>query len=425
MSESISTLLEKVPIPQMFQIQQDFERPRIEPARIPFIISDLYREKQLAESIRPGMRIAITAGSRGIANVALITKSIVNLVKDCGAEPFVVPAMGSHGGATAEGQLEVLAGYGITKESMNCPILSSMEVVKIGVNDKGMDVFIDKHAAGADGIIVSCRIKPHTCFRGPYESGIMKMMTIGLGKQAGAEICHSAGFKYMAEYVPLFGRTILKNAPILFAVAALENAFDETSEIAVLRREEIEPLEPEYLEKARRLLPKIAFDECDVLICDVIGKNFSGSGMDPNITGTFPTPYASGGIKSQRVAVLDLSGESHGNGMGAGSAHASTQRLFKKFKFDKTYANAITSTVVENARLPCIFDNDREAIQFCLRTCNEIDMKSPKVIRIKNTMELEYIWVSKAYWEQAKNMPGVRVVSKPMPMHFDRNGNLF
>ena len=210
----VSDMVKETYVPKMFRVKQIFPRPKIETEAIPEIIRNLLSDEKFASRVKPGMRIAITAGSRGIANVALTTKCIADFVKSQGAYPFVVPAMGSHGGATAEGQKEILAGYGITEEYMKCPIISSMEVKKIGVNEEGRDVFIDKNAAEADGIILGCRIKPHTAFRGPYESGMMKMMAIGLGKQYGAEMCHEQGFKNMAKNVPMFGKCIIKNAPI-------------------------------------------------------------------------------------------------------------------------------------------------------------------------------------------------------------------
>ena len=310
----VAELVSDQKLPKMFRIRQKFPRERILPEDIPGVIEKLLAEEKFISQVKPGMRIAITAGSRGVANVALITKCIADFVKKAGADPFVVPAMGSHGGATAEGQREILASYGIVEEYIGCPILSSMEVKKIGVNEEGMDVYIDRYAAEADGIIVSCRIKPHTAFRGPYESGIMKMMTIGLGKQHGAEVCHAAGFKHMAKYVPMFGKAILENAPVLFAVASIENAYDETAKLVAVHADEVVEKEPPLLKEAFDKMPRILVDECDVLVVDQIGKNFSGDGMDPNITGTFCTPYATGGIKSQRVCVLDLSPETHGNG---------------------------------------------------------------------------------------------------------------
>lgn len=274
----VSKLVSDIQLPKMFRVRQHFPRPKIEVDKIPDIIASLLSEDKFSSQIKPGMRIAITAGSRGVANVALITKCIADFVKLKGASPFIVPAMGSHGGATAEGQREILAGYGIVEEYVGCPIVSSMEVKKIGQTEDGRDVFIDKNAAEADGIIISCRIKPHTAFRGPYESGIMKMMAIGLGKQHGAEVCHAEGFKNMAKNVPLFGQAILKYAPVLFAVATIENAFDETCKLIAINADEVAEKEPPLLKEAFTYMPRILVDECDVLVVDQIGKNFSGDG---------------------------------------------------------------------------------------------------------------------------------------------------
>lgn len=424
MESVTSRLLEHVPIPKMFQVRQIFSDKKICREEIPGIIRSRLMEKSFSDQIKPGMRIAITVGSRQIANIITITKTIVDFVKEKGASPFIVASMGSHGGATAEGQREILKNFGITEASMGCPVKCDMAVVKIGVNEEGMDVLIGKDAAEADGIIINCRIKPHTCFRGPYESGIMKMMTIGLGKQAGAEICHEAGFGQMAKYIPMFGKAILNHANILFSVAVLENAYDETAKIVVLNHDEIEEEEPKLLEEAKSLLPRIQVPECDVLICDVIGKNFSGSGMDPNITGTFVTPYASGGLKSQRVAVLDLSKESHHSGCGMGMAHATTRRFFDKLDFDLTYPNLITSTVIENARIPMVLKNDKEAIQVCIRTCTGIDKKNIRIVRIANSLKIEHIMLSEAYYEEAKANPGLVIESEPEALQFDSDGNL-
>ena len=333
--------------------------------------------------------------------------------------------MGSHGGATAEGQKALLAGYGVTEEQVGCPILSSMEVKKIGVNEEGGDVYIDKNAAEADGIILGCRIKPHTAFRGPYESGMMKMMAIGLGKQYGAEVCHEAGFKNMAKNVPLFGKCIIKHAPILFAVPTIENAFDETCRILAVAAEDIAAEEPGLLKEAFSYMPRILVDSCDVLIVDRIGKNFSGDGMDPNITGTFCTPYASGGIESQRVAVLDLSPETHGNGLGIGLASATTKRVFDQLDLAAMYPNAITCTVLTGVRIPLVMESDRETIQVCIKSCNEIDKKNPRVVRIPNSLQLEHIMLSEAYLEEIKGNPNLIVESEPEYLPFDEDGNLW
>ena len=409
----------------MFRVRQKFSHDHIEPERIPQVIAELLSKEKFASRVRPGMRIAITAGSRGIANVALTTKCIADFVKSRGAFPFVVPAMGSHGGATAEGQREILAGYGIVEDYIGCPVVSSMEVKKIGVNDEGGDVYIDKNAAEADGIILGCRVKPHTAFRGPYESGMMKMMAIGLGKQFGAEKCHEAGFKNMAKNVPLYGRCILKNAPVLFGVPVIENAFDETCKITAVAAEDIEREEPELLKEAFSYMPKIRVDSCDVLIVDQIGKNFSGDGMDPNITGTFCTPYATGGIDAQRVAVLDLSPETHGNGIGLGYASATTKRVFNKLDLASMYPNAITCTVLGGVRIPIVMESDRETIQVCIKSCNEIDKSNPRVVRIPNSLHLEHIMLSESYWAEAEANPDIVIESEPEYMPFDEDGNLW
>lgn len=421
----VADLVSDQTIPKMFKVKQVFPRPKIEPEEIPGIIESLLSQEKFSSKVKPGMRIAITAGSRGIANVALTTKCIADFVRSRGAHPFIVPAMGSHGGATAEGQRAILEGYGITEDYVGCPIISSMEVKKIGVNEEGMDVFIDKNAAESDGIILGCRIKPHTAFRGPYESGIMKMMAIGLGKQHGAEVCHEAGFKNMAKYVPMFGRAIIKNAPILFAVPTIENAYDETCKIIAVNADEIIEKEPPLLQEAFANMPRILVDSCDVLVVDQIGKNFSGDGMDPNITGTFCTPYATGGIRSQRVCVLDLSPETHGNGIGLGYSSATTKRVFNQLDLSSMYPNAITCTVLGGVRIPIVMESDREAIQVCIRTCNEIDKKNPRVVRIPNSLHIEHIMLSESYYEEAKNNPNLIIESEPEYLPFDEDGNLW
>ena len=422
-----SKYLENTFIPKMFHVRQEFPRPRINREDIPDIIFNLLNEEKFASRVKPGMRIAITAGSRGIANNDLTTKTIADWVKSRGAKPFIVPAMGSHGGATAEGQAQILAGYGITEERMGCPIISSMETVKIGQTEEEhpRDVFIDKNAYESDGIILGCRIKPHTAFRGPYESGLMKMMAIGLGKQYGAEACHEQGFGQMHKNVPLFGKCIIKNAPILFGVPTIENAYDETCKIVAAAAEDIEKEEPALLKEAFTYMPRILVDSCDVLIVDAIGKNFSGDGMDPNITGTFCTPYASGGIDAQRVAVLNVSPESHGNGIGLGYASATTARVYNQLDLSSMYPNAITCTVLGGVRIPIVLRNDRECIQCCIKSCNMIDKSNPRLVRIPNSLHLQDILLSESYYDEVKNVKGITIMSEPEEMIFDKDGNLF
>jgi hypothetical protein len=424
----VTDLVEKTKIPKMFRVRQIFERPKIKVEEIPGIINNLLSQEKFASRIRPGMRIAITAGSRGVANVALTTKCIADFCKSRGAQPFVVPAMGSHGGATAQGQKDILTGYGVTEEYLGCPVISSMEVKCIGKNDEGGEVYIDKNAAEADGIILGCRIKPHTAFRGPYESGLMKMMAIGLGKQYGAEVCHEAGFQNMHKNVPLFGRAIIKNAPILFGLPTIENAFDETCRIEAVAAEDIEKIEPELLKYAFTQMPRIWIDACDVLVVDQIGKNFSGDGMDPNITGTFCTDCATGGIKAQRVAVLNLSPETHGNGIGLGYSSATTKRVFDQLDLKSMYPNAITCTVLGGVRIPIVMESDKECFQCCIQTCNEIDKAHVRLVRIPNSLHLEHILLSESYWDEVHNNQIYRdklvIESEPEELVFDSNGDL-
>jgi hypothetical protein len=419
----VSDLLKDTEIPKMAKVRQVFTRERVEDVQS--AVQKELRKEEIQKTVRPGMSVAITGGSRGVANIAVILKEIVSFVKSKGAKPFIIPAMGSHGGSTAEGQMEILHSYGITEEFCGCPIKAPMETTKIGYTNENHPVFIDKYAAEAEGIIVVNRIKPHTCFRGPYESGLMKMITIGLGKQKGADVCHQAGFKHMAKLIPLFANKILANCNILFGFATLENPFDETYKVMALTKEEIPQKEPGLLLEAKSLMPRILFDETDVLIVDKIGKNYSGDGMDPNITGTFCTPYASGGIKSQKIVVLDLSDESHGNAAGMGMADISTQRLFEKVDLEKTYPNGLTSTVLTNLKIPVILKSDKEAIQAAIKTCNEVDKKSVAIIRIPNTLQLEYIYISEVLYKKAKTMPGIEILEEPRPIVFNEQGNLW
>src|SRR5690606_34505221 len=293
-----------------------------------------------------------------------------------------------------EGQREVLAHLGVTEESVNCEIRSSMEVIQLGTLPNGLPVYVDKYASEADGIVVINRIKPHTAFRGPVESGIMKMISIGLGKQQGAEACHQLGFKYMAENVPAMAKMIMEKKPVLFGVASIENAFDKVAYIEALTTEEIISQEPALQEKAKSLLPKLFFDQIDVLVIDQIGKNISGDGMDPNITGRYPTPYAHGGPDVTKMVVLDLTPQTEGNANGVGTADFTTQRLVDKMDKEATYANGLTSTVVGQTHISTTLPNDRMAIQAAIKSCNILDFTKVKMVRIKNTLQISEIEVS-------------------------------
>ena len=340
--QGFESYLSEITLPRFYKARQHFDPACIQREEISVVVKEELDRIRLSAKIFPGMRIVVTAGSRGIANIDRIILAIVDYLKALQAEPFIIPAMGSHGGGTAEGQRGLLQEYGITEETMGCPLISSMEVTRIGATKDGRDVYIDQAAASADGIVVVGRIKPHTGFRGPFQSGLMKMMAIGLGKQYGARVCHEEGFQRMGYNVEVFGTAVLQNSPVLCGVGILENAFDKTWKIAALDKEEIIAKEPGLLKEAEAHMPRILLPECDVLIVDEIGKNFSGDGMDPNVTGTFATPYASGGIRAERICVLDLSPESHGNGMGSGMASAITKRVFDQLDLTTMYLNGFT-----------------------------------------------------------------------------------
>ena len=387
-SQEISNLLKDVKLPKMFHAVQEFKKDRIEPERIPALVYEQLSRPEISRTVKPGMEIAITAGSRGVANVDVITKAIVDFCKEKGAKPFIVPAMGSHGGATPEGQLEVLAGFNITEETMGCPIRSSMETVLLGYSEYGKPVYQDKNAHEADGIILSCRIKPHNAFRGKYESGVLKMLVVGLGKQKGAESVHSDGMDNMARNIPANGRVALENSKILFAIPCVENAYDETALIEAIPTDQIFDREPELLKIAASNMPSILVGEADVLVVNEMGKNYSGTGVDPNISGTWSNDYVSGGLKVKRTCFLDLTDCSHGNANGMGLASVITARMFEKLDLNKIYMNSFTSTVLKSAMMPPVVANDREAIQACIRTANRIDRDHVRMVRIKNTLHI-------------------------------------
>ncbi len=423
---TVSLLLKDVPLPKMFHASQKFSDAHIPREAIGKAIADEINRSGMAERIRPGMRIAITAGSRGIRNVDEITRSVVACVKARGATPFIVPAMGSHGGATAEGQKELLKGYGITEEKMGCEILSSTETVLLGYSELGKPVYMDKNAWESDGVILSCRLKPHNAFRGPIESGPCKMMTVGLGKQKGAEQVHADGMDIIAKNIPAMTKVTLGTGKILFAIPCLENAYDQTLMFEAIAAEKILEREPELLKIAFANMPTILVKEGDVLIVDRVGKNFSGTGVDPNITGTFSTPYAAGGVCVQRTCFLDLTQESHGNSLGVGLASAITRRIFDQIDADAMYTNCITSTVIRSAMIPCVMSTDKEAVQFCIRTCNRINQAHPRVIRIQNSLHIGRVMLSEAYYADvlAGKYPGLTALDVPEDMTFDEEGTL-
>ncbi|MFC4025625.1 lactate racemase domain-containing protein [Oceanobacillus longus] len=417
----LQELLNDIPVPKMAKVNQTFDNTREED-----VIGTLQEQlERVKDTVKPGMEIAVAVGSRGVDRLVDITAVTIKYLHDLGAKPFIVPSMGSHGGATAEGQKAVLEHLGVTEQAVNAEIRSSMEVIKIGELPNGLPVYIDKLASEADGIVVINRVKPHTAFRGPVESGIMKMISIGLGKQKGAEACHQLGFKHMAEHVPAMAKMIMEKMPIIFSVATVENAFDKVAKLEVLLPEEVEDKEVELQKLSKQLLPKLFFDEIDVLVIDEIGKNISGDGMDPNVTGRYPTPYAHGGPDVSKMVVLDVTPESEGNANGVGTADFTTERLVNKMDKHGTYANGLTSTVVGPTHISTTLPNDKMAIQAAVKTCNILDFTKVKLVRIKNTLDIGEIEVSESLLEHVGKHPNLEQSSKLYEFDFNEQGNLF
>lgn len=414
--------MEEVPIPGMCRVRQRFDRDGI--SDVAAVLREKLNDEKLKARIRPGMRVVLTGSSRQIANMPLILKKLAAFVRAQGGEPCIIPAMGSHGGATAEGQKALLEGYGITEDYCGCPILSSMETVRVGQLPDGDEVRMDRFAHEADAVIVVGRIKAHIAFRGTYESGLVKMMAIGMGKRAGADSLHRAGFGKMGERLPLYAKVMFDNCNVIFGVAPIENEFDQTCRIEVIPAEEIFDQEPELLRYAKSRLPRILLPETDVLIVGEIGKNFSGSGMDPNVTGTFGTPYATGGIQKQRVVVLDLSEQTHGNFIGLGMADTTTKRAFEKLDTNAAYFNMLTSTVLCVGKIPMVLEDDKLAIQAALKTLTQVDREHIRMVYLKNTLSLETIMVSEALLEQVRGRDDMEILEQPHPLSFDSEGRL-
>ncbi|WP_144527784.1 lactate racemase domain-containing protein [Peribacillus simplex] len=413
----ISELLREIQLPKMVKVRQKFHTPQI--ADVAGEVKKAIKEAGVLSRINEEDRVAIAVGSRGVADLPTLVRETVAAVKEAGGNPFIVTAMGSHGGATAEGQIDVLLQLGISEESVGAPILSSMEVIKLDELPNGLPVYIDKLAYESDKIIVINRIKPHTAFRGPVESGLMKMITIGLGKQKGAEAAHAYSFKYMAEHVPEMAKISLAKAPIIFGLATIENAYDKPAKIVAVPAEELEEVEPGLLLEAKSMMPKIHFDSIDVLIVNELGKDISGDGMDPNITGNFATPYATGGPDVKRTVVLGLTEKTHGNANGIGMADMTTKAVMNEIEWEKGYANALTSTVTDVVKLPMFLDTQELAVKAAIKTCNAFDLNKVRVVRIKNTLEIGEIWISESMKEEALKNKNIELLSAPEELALD------
>ncbi|MGE7646477.1 lactate racemase domain-containing protein [Peribacillus frigoritolerans] len=413
----ISELLREIQLPKMVQVRQKFRTTKI--ADVAGEVKKAIKEAGVLSRINEEDRVAIAVGSRGVADLPTLVRETVAAVKEAGGNPFIVPAMGSHGGATAEGQIDVLLQLGISEEAVGAPIRSSMEVIKLDELPNGLPVFIDKLAYESDKIIVINRIKPHTAFRGPVESGLMKMITIGLGKQKGAEAAHAYSFKYMAEHVPEMAKVSLSKAPIIFGLASIENAYDKPAKIVAVPAEDLEVVEPGLLLEAKSLMPKIHFDSMDVLIVNELGKDISGDGMDPNITGNFATPYATGGPDVKRTVVLGLTEKTHGNANGIGMADMTTKAVMNEIKWEKGYANALTSTVTDVVKLPMFLETQELAVKAAIKTCNAFDLNKVRIVRIKNTLEIGEIWISESMMEEALKNEDIEILSDPEDLALD------
>lgn len=412
-----------LPLPNMVKVRQKFAAAELRDLHS--VIAGQFSRPEIAQSIRAGARIAVLVGSRGIARIDEIVALTVTELKKRGAAPFLVPAMGSHGGATAAGQIEVLNSLGITEESAGAPIMSSMDTVELGQASSGLPVYFDRHAAKADGIIPIGRVKAHTAFRYRCESGIIKMLTIGAGKQRGADALHSRfsvdGFGALLHAAYL---QVCSKLPVLFGLAIVENAYDRPAIIEAIPQRLIAAKEPELLQQAFALMPKIPFNKFDVLIVDQLGKNISGDGMDPNITGRYAVDIKSH-LDYQRLVALDLTPETHGNALGVGMADITTRKLVEKIDYKKGYMNAFTSKIVlATVKIPMTLDTDREAIAVAMKTCVCVEPGQHKVVRIKNTLAIGEMEISETLLHTAAANDQLEIIGQPVAMRFDAAGNL-
>lgn len=415
--------------PRIIRIRQKF--PVLPPLDVR---ATLMREFDAADvRVTPGARVAVAVGSRGIANLDTIVATVIEWLKRAGAQPFIIPAMGSHGGATAEGQTEVLATYGITAAAMGVPVRASMEVRQIGTSEHGVPVYCSAEAMAADGVVVINRVKPHTDFVSEaLGSGLLKMCVVGLGKRVGAATMHGAAMRIGYEpAIRGIARVIEREAPLLCGVAILENQYHRTAKLAVVRRGEFEAAEAGLLREARGLMPLLPFEEIDLLIVDRLGKNISGAGMDPNVIGRTVHGYTSelgrGGRRApfiRRIFLRDLTPETEGNAIGLGMADVTTSRLVAAMDKRKTYINALTSLTPQTAKIPIHFDTDREALERTLESLSLDDPRAARVVRIASTLEVERLQVSEAMLDEVRGREDLAVVGELREVEFGADGNL-
>ena len=380
--------------PPIARVRQVHDQPEVHD--VPGAVARAIRSSRIASRVKPGASIALTVGSRGIAGIGPIARAAVEALKGLNLHPFVIAAMGSHGGGSAQGQRALLAELGVTEDSVGCPIRSEMETEVIGTNSFGLPIHFDRNALAADGIVLLNRIKPHTSFTGRYESGLLKMLTIGLGKHKGAEQVHKLGLPGLKTLLPEVGAFLLEKTPVVFGVALLENAEERTGRVVGVEPEELLEVEPRLLDEARTLMARLPFDQIDVLLVGELGKNYSGTGLDPNVIGRqrietmpdLPRPVVT------RLAVLDLSTETKGNATGIGLADLTTERLVAAIDPKPMRVNCMTSNFLTRARVPLSLPTDRDVVAACLETCWRIDPAEARMVIIPNTLELAHLWVT-------------------------------
>ena len=408
--------------PKVVKIRQKFPRPRVE--SVERALREQLGRGEISSTIKPGMSVALTAGSRGIAQIDEILRSLVEVLKEMEAEPFIVPAMGSHGGATAEGQLEILESLGITEELCGAPIRSSMEVVELGETGGGVPVYMDRIASEADGVVLVNRIKAHTDFRSDIESGLMKMASIGLGKHEQALALHGYGVEGIRDFMVEVGDEVLESGHILFGVATVENAYDEPAILEAIPTGGIHEREAELLAGYMDMMPALPVSDIDVLYVDSLGKNYSGTGMDTNVIGRFRILGVEepGTPAIKYIVVGRVSEESHGNALGVGLADLTTRRLADKIEHEAMNANVVTSTFVERAKVPMVLASDEEALWTAIRCNWGVPPEETRFARIPNTLHLEYLYVSESMVDEALANAETEVVGDPQDLRFDPEG---
>ena len=411
-------------LPRMCDVLQQFSSPKL--SDIPGAVQQQLQGLNLQHVVRAGQTVAITAGSRGIANIAVILKGIVDHFRALGAQPFLVPAMGSHGGGTAAGQVQMLASLGVTEASVGAPIRATMETVVVARTTTDMPVHFDRYAAEADHVFVVNRVKPHTRFVGPVESGLHKMMLIGLGKHAGAKVYH-AGILTMSfpEIIAQVAEQVLRVCRVCGGMAILENSEDETALVEAVFPGDFGQRESELLVQANEWLPRLPFSDVDLLIVDRIGKNISGVGMDANVIGRKFNDHAATAqdtVRCRRIFVRGLTKETYGNGTGIGLAEFTTRRVVEQIDPVVTRVNCITGNHPEAAMIPITFETDREAIEAALTTIGMIAPQNARVIQISNTLHLSRVRVSEAYFQDVLSSPRLQLAGEPYEFPLDAEG---